>query len=773
MRNNLKFFAALLFWAFAIPAVAQQQAIGNWQVYLPQTDATTIAPAGNKVYVGTKYYLYEYHIANGSVRTLSGLNGFSELGIARMAYNSMVNALVVVYNSANVDVWKDGKVKNYPDIKRSNIAGEKQVNHLLPEGEKMYLSCSFGIVVFNLASGEFEDTFVIGPNGSNIKVYQVAIHNNLIVAATENGLYQADLTNPNLAFYTNWQQNTQIAPAGQPVEHVVFANNRFFAETGGILYQSEDLTQWEPVYGNAGWCIQAVETAFNKVAVCEWNGSCIANEANAGRVAVINPDFSIDLFEKWDVNRPIQAFPDEWGNVWAADLWRSLALMGANFSQTIVPEGPYSPNVFGLTTEANRLWVANGGINYSNWNTLFRTDGFGIYENGIWQGYGDRNTPFLADKLDILQIIKHPTQNLYYLASYYAGLLTYNGADFSLYNPQNSTLQTAVGDVRCRVSGLVYDAAGNLWVSNFGAPKAISVLTAQGEWQSFTTPFITGDPPNPLTQILVDDYDQKWVVAHKNGLLVFNHGASLQSTSDDNYKLLKSGSGLGNLPTNEVTCIAKDKDGAIWVGTAKGIGVYYCPYAIFTNGCDAVKPYVEVTGYGAYLLETEVVRAIAVDGANRKWVGTENGLWLLSSDGTVPLQYFTTQNSPLLSNFITAIAINGQTGEVYIGTDRGLVSYRSDATESSDANGKLVVFPNPVRPEYEGNIAIQGLAQNANVKITDIAGNLVFETTANGGTAIWNGKDYTGKKAASGVYLIFGSNTDGSDSVTGKFMIIR
>ncbi|HRI29822.1 MAG TPA: hypothetical protein PK715_17310, partial [Chitinophagales bacterium] len=201
----------------------------------------------------------------------------------------------------------------------------------------------------------------------------------------------------------------------------------------------------------------------------------------------------------------------------------------------------------------------------------------------------------------------------------------------------------------------------------------------------------------------------------------------------------------------------------------------YCPSLIFTTGCDAIRPFVNVTGFGAYLLETEVVRAIVVDGANRKWIGTENGLWLMSADGSAPVQYFTTSNSPLLSNFITALALDGQTGELYIGTDRGLVSYRTNATDGAAAQtGNISVFPNPVRPGYEGDIAVQGLGANANVKITDISGNLMFEATANGGTVIWNGQDYNGKKAASGVYLIFAAGgNDVNYADVAKLMIVR
>lgn len=774
MYRVLFLYAVLFLYSASFTAIAQPAALNSWRVYLPQTDATSLAYTADKVYVGTKFFLYEYNKTDGSINTLSSLNGFSELGIAQMTYNTNVNALLVAYNSSNFDVFRNGKVRNFPDINRSNITGEKTIYHLLPYGDKVYISCSFGIVLFNIVTEQFEDTYIIGANGTNIKVYQVATDDTNIVAATENGLYRADINHPNLAFFSSWEHLTTFMPEGMETKNIVYTNGLFYAEADGIIYQTTDLVDWNPIYGNSNWCIQSVEVSYNQVVICEWENGCNAIDQQKGRVVVINADQSIQQYEKWNLLRPIKAYTDESGNVWAADYWRSLIKMGTEYSETISPEGPYSSNVFSCSVLNNDVWVAHGGINYSNWNAKTSTEGYSVYSQGFWEGFGDRNTPALVDVDDILNIVKYPSQSTYYISSYNKGIITVNGTEFGRLDPSNSSLQYTVGDqTTCRIGGMTFDATGNLWVANFGTPNALSVMNTEGEWQSFTTPFIPGAPPNPFTQILVDDYNQKWVVAHKNGLLVFNHGTDFENITDDSYKLLKSGTNEGNLPVTEVNCLAKDKNGAIWVGTTKGIAVYYCPFSVFQNGCDAVRPYVDVTGFGAYLLETEVIRAIVVDGANRKWIGTENGLWLISPDGTEPLQYFTTKNSPLLSNFITSLSLNGESGELYIGTDRGLVSYRTDATDGGFTNGNLMVYPNPVRPEYEGEIAIKGAAENANVKITDIAGNLVFETIANGGTAVWSGRDYTGKKAASGVYLVFSSNSDGSDNAVTKFMIVR
>jgi hypothetical protein len=224
--------------------------------------------------------------------------------------------------------------------------------------------------------------------------------------------------------------------------------------------------------------------------------------------------------------------------------------------------------------------------------------------------------------------------------------------------------------------------------------------------------------------------------------------------------------------------MAEDLDGNMWVGTSSGPAVYYNPDAVFSGdnfyATQVIIPRKDGTIYGDLLLATETITAIAIDGANRKWFGTQNsGVYLMSADGLKQIYHFNTANSPILSNSITDIAIDPASGEVFIGTDQGVISFRSTATLGGDAFGKVYVFPNPVRPEYQGNIVVTGLIRDTNVKITDISGNLVFETTSLGGQAIWNGKNMDGKRASTGVYLVFCTNEDGSQTFITKLLFIH
>ena len=259
------------------------------------------------------------------------------------------------------------------------------------------------------------------------------------------------------------------------------------------------------------------------------------------------------------------------------------------------------------------------------------------------------------------------------------------------------------------------------------------------------------------------------------GVGVYSTNNTISDPSDDTFYCLQSGVGIGNLPSNTVYCLAKDLDNNIWIGTNNGIGIVSNCQAPFTSSppCDAQIPIVQYDQFAGYLFSGYNVRSIAVDGANRKWVGTDNGVWLLSSDASKIVYQFTQSNSPLPSNIIQSIAIDQVTGEVFIGTQEGLVSFRSTATEGGTSNSNVTIFPDPVPAGYTGTIAINGLVANADVRITDISGNLVYRTTALGGQAVWNGVDYKGHRPQSGVYLVFASSSDGSQTWSGKMVFIQ
>jgi hypothetical protein len=374
---------------------------------------------------------------------------------------------------------------------------------------------------------------------------------------------------------------------------------------------------------------------------------------------------------------------------------------------------------------------------------------------------------------DLVGVVRNPVNQKLYFASYGFGLLEWEGLGrFKVHNPDNSPLRTTLAGNNgyTRVPGLAVDAAGQVWVTNRhqqAEAPGLHVLKTDGSWQSFRFPgFADG---GNLEKILLDQNGFKWMTVSRKpdesarGLVVFDDRTG-------QYRHLSNNPGSGNLPGADIYALALDRNGPVWVGTDKGVAVFYEPALVFeSSSFPGVTPIIA----GRPLLQNQAVKAIAVDGGNRKWVGTDTGLWLFSAEGDQVIFHFTSANSPLPSDNILDIAINHGTGEVFVVTSAGLVSYRGTATVTEGPPDCAQVFPNPVRPGYAGQVGITGLPQDAIVKITDISGALVFQTKAAGGMVAWDLKDLKGRRVRSGVYLAFSASPDGRQSCLTKIAVVN
>ena len=367
--------------------------------------------------------------------------------------------------------------------------------------------------------------------------------------------------------------------------------------------------------------------------------------------------------------------------------------------------------------------------------------------------------------------------DLEYYASWYNGISVMEKGIHKTkygYNNTGGILDTTYySNNRIQISDLKIDNSNNLWGLNSQVDKPLFVKTSNENWYSFSmNQNIEG---LYFDKLLIDNSNQKWGIIYNKGLFVYNDNNTISNENDDQYKILNTSLGNGNLPSMNVKTIIKDLDGEIWVGTDAGITVFYYPSLVFSGyNFDAQQILIQEGEYGQYLLSSETINSMVVDGANRKWVGTKNsGLYLLSEDGLNEVKHFTKDNSPLFSDNIISLAINHENGEVFIGTEKGLLSYRSDATEGASNQGPTLVFPNPVREDYNGNIAISNLYKDAYVKITDISGNLVFETIALGGQANWDGTNIDNTKVGTGIYLVFSSNEFGQEKMVSKILFIK
>jgi len=773
----------------SLTASAQEVGIGQWRDHFPYQSLLAVAEGGGQIYAATSTAVFRYDKATSEITNLNKTNALNDVGILGLAWNEALATMVVYYQNGNIDLLKNNSSVNIGDIKRSSVIGDKGVYNAYMDGSIAYLACGFGIVVLDMANEEIRETWFIGPSGSKVQVNAITMTADSIYAATASGLFVANRFSSNLASFTNWHKRVDMGTAldDGPFNAVVHLGDRLLLNavvtgTGGdtLLVLGQDNT-WSRETSSFGQVTKEMTvTPDGQFVVLSHQTDIRVLDQQLNEQTLI---YSIS----GKLTKPQQAIRDAEGWVWIADAEQGLIrAQGNELGSAIVPNGPKTASAWRMAADNGTLYVATGAVS-GIWDSRFLKDGIHMRKNGQWSTM-DRSTSTLLDLgvnefggsvNDIICVAVDPDDPSHaFFGSWEEGLIEIrDGAPVQIYNQSNSALSEDVNPFQGAlfVSGLDYDNDGNLWITNARCNDPVVVLTKNGEWQHFSPGNLLGSNLL-LGEMIAAQNGYKWMVRPRgNGILVYNNGNTIPDTGDDQYKILNAQTGTGGLPTNDVYCLAEDLDGQMWVGTGQGVAVFYSPDAIF-NGSDydAQQILIEQDGNVQILLETESVISIAVDGANRKWIGTQgSGVFLISTDGREQVHHFTVENSPLPSNTVSNIAIDGSTGEVYMATESGIMSYRSDATFGENDNTCATVFPNPVRETYTGPIAVTGLVRTSEVKITDVSGNLVYRTTSTGGQAIWNGNDMNGNRASTGVYLVFVSDPSGSYKCNTKLLLAR
>ena len=757
-----------LFLLFPFCAVGQNSlpSLGQWREHLPYQVTIDVTASENTVYAATPLSLFSIDTKNGETERFSRVSGLSETGISTIRYDAASKKLYVAYTNSNIDVLTSNSIRNIPDVKRSAISGNKNIYGIYPDNRWCYLATGLGVIVLDAEKYEVKDSWFIGNNGGYVKTNGFTKTPSFFYAATDKGLKRTTVNNANPGDFRSWQtlsganglaQSVAKAVVNLANKAVVLQNDSLFVENGAV---------WTYFFAN-GLPVVSLNVSGNRLLIAQQNSSGDA------QVTVLNEQGTIQqiIRQQGAVVQPQKAI-ELGGEYWIADLSAGLVHVAGNSVENFKPNSPQNIVLGEMAVRNGVLWATAGTVN-SNWNYQYNPSGIFRFENGNWSAYNTYSYHQLDTVLDVITVAVDPRDNTAWAGSFGGGLVHIENNGPKTFK-QNSPIAATVGDPSSyRVAGLGFDQENNLWVSNFGSSQPLHVLKADNTWQSFTIPFFLNE--NALAQIVIDDADQKWIQAPLgNGILVFDQG-KFETPADDRWRLFKAGTGLGNLPSNEVLCLAKDKNGFIWAGTTNGVAVFQCPQETFsaTGGCEAILPVINEGAFANYLFKGQEVRSIAVDGANRKWMATASGVWLISPDGDKVLQNFTETNSPLLSNDVRKLAIDGASGEVFIATAKGLISFRGTATEAAETKGHVLVFPNPVPPDFNGTIGIRGLPENRVVKITEANGRLVYQTRSLGGQAVWNGKDYQGRKAATGIYLVIAVDNIKGEQVVAKIVFVR
>ena len=734
---------------------AQSIKVGEWRDHLSYFETFDVCAQGDLIYTSTDKALFVYNKNDQSIERLNTLNGLSDANVSAISSNQ--TTLIVGYENGNLDIIENNKTENLADIKRASIIANKRINSINIEADIAYLSCGFGIVVLDLQKREIKDTYYIGAGGTYMNIIGTSISNNKLYAATEQGIYTADLNQTNLADFQAWEKMSFKENA--KINLIETYAGKLFANIQGNTFNSDSLY----TYDGANWELfshpysnVSLKVSDNKLVVTSKYG---VNRYNEDLESLQNLSSGVFNFSKKEFRAGI--YLD--GEYWIADKNNGLLHYKNGNSEQIIPTGPHKSDVAQIQNFGDEIWLAHGSKD-ENWDPTWSKNELSILKNDFWSHTSTLIENEIHDPVAIAQ-----KGNITYVASWQDGLAELENKELSiLYNNSNSSLQKRFPhDDWTNIGALEFDSQGNLWCTNAQTLEPLSVQYTNGEWESFSLGNTVTENQN-LAKLLIDQNDQKWVQLKNNGLIVFD-----ETRSGTKAKKISNGENNGNLNSDRVFSMAEDLDGEIWIGTDNGVCVFYDPSAIF-EGEKAATIIVTQDGYNTHLLNGLLINDIEIDGANRKWFATNNsGVVLTSENGTEEIYHFTAENSPLFSNKVIDIEINQESGEVFFATDKGLISYRSGATEGSNDFSNVLVFPNPVKPDYEGTISIKGLLTDAVVKITDISGNLVYKTTALGGQANWDGKRTNGEEVNSGVYLIFCSDEDGNENHVSKLLIVR
>jgi hypothetical protein len=779
MRLSFKHWCCVLICLIAVNTLrAQSVGIGKFTDHLPYGTCNTLCKAGNKIYVAAGPGLFVYDTQDGSVQTMSKINTLSDLGVNSIAYSEKHQTVLIGYTTGNIDVIRNNKITNVPDIATASIQGVKTINNILVKDDYAYLSTGFGIVKFDIQRIEIKETYLIGDNATNIQVNEITFFNDSIFAATTEGLYVAKENTVNLVDFQNWSilqkmgtMNYSAINSSDSILAVCLKSTGSHSDT--ILTYNKSIWDYFDFPNNNFEDIEDIEYQNDEWLIAYTKAAWIISDNlfSAQKVSTYNlPDLK--------GIKPTKIIPGTGSDYWISD--NKFGLIHRNSPgrfESILPKGPYSYQSWDLNYANDELWVASGSLTPNKGNT-YQKKGMYRYKNNTWTSFYKKGFDTISDLTSVT--LSKFSPGLAYIGSWGKGLIeAKDGIIQNVFNATNSAISSNVISNHYAIGGSAFDKYNNLWVTVSGLPGAnvpFPLVAYDGtDWTSFTLDnnLVT---KTDIGDILVDGNGYKWMLSLNNGIFVFDDNGTVSDQSDDQQRLLATSESSGNLPTKLIYAIAEDDDGEMWIGTDEGLVIINNTAQIFEEGVTvtAERIIIEQDGGFYYLLETEKITAIKVDGGNRKWIGTASGgVYLISADGQETIHHFTSENSALFSDNIYDIEIFGSTGEVFFATDKGLISYMGDATDGDAYNGPTYAFPNPVRPDYTGLIGIKGLAENAEVKITDITGNVVYETLSEGTTATWDGNSLNGKRVQTGVYMVFSSSSDGAQKEVAKILFIN
>ena len=718
--------------------------VGTWRTHNSFNKLIGLTNTNTLLYAASSNAVFSYDIANTEIETITALSGLSDTQITTIAYNVNAQTIIIPYLNGNIDLLKNNKIRNFRALLNADINDSKRVNFIYSQDFLSYLCTDFGVLILDLENEEVKDTyFELGEQGAVLPIYSAVISEDSLYLGTETGIIRGNI-NDNLKDFNKWlRYNNSDGIPGITAKVILktpsgllaaLDNEGLFEFDGSSWIRKDLLTGVSFLFGSQDGGASLLTTSDG---VFRYDGTSITPIISD---LVVSPRAAIELDSEINI----------------ADAINGIVLINAD--NNIYPNGPFESDIVKLFGY-NDVIIALPRAYDNTFTAIGNTSGAFFFENGEWKNYNSTGYPqtiTIPEFLDITDAMYVYNSEKLYLSSFGYGVMEIDDSQYTIYDETNSTLTNASPGKNVKVTALDANSSG-LSVLNYDAIEPLHFLESTvNSWQGYSIPF----PASFSDQVLSFNNNTFWLKIPPNrggGILIYDRINARQLLLDNSI-----------LPSNRVNDMAIDREGKMWVATDKGIVYFFNAENILDESfIDPVKPIFE----GSILFNNEKITALAVDGGNRIWMGASSGLWLFARNGQEAVSHFKVEDSPLPSNEIIDLAINYQSGELFIATANGLVSYRGSSTAAGEQE-PLKIFPNPVNASETDIVTIEGVPTNADITITDSSGRLVFKTKANGNTAIWSGIA-SNSSISSGVYFVFVSTEDKGSKQVGKIGVVK
>lgn len=762
----------------ALPAVAQND---RWQAFPSLRNVQALAASGDALWVGTDGGVYRYAPATGEVERFTPVEGLSGVDVEALAYDATRDVVWVGYPDGALDRLDatSGTVRSFFEIAQADRFNARGINRIDVEADSLLISTEFGVVVFDAVRNEVSDTYerfgtlMAGTEVGDVLAAPLPDGQPGLWVGTREGIAYASLSAPNLR-----------EPSAWTVDLDTLADVLSLAAFDGTIFAGTEQGEAEE---GGGYRRQADGrwVRFTSATRSFWDLFVMGDDlvaVNVFQVLLVDPAGQTRSFQVPEAGNGFQTgTPGPGGMLWVGSSTEGLiafpsleGLEGGTVEpeRTVVPDGPLTNAILDLDVDPEGdVWTGFQSLNS-------RINGFARFDGTGWTNFGLANGA-LPDRATIRVAHADDFGNVWF-GTEGRGVFQYApDGEITLYTQENSTLEQSsqTNPDFIVTAGLDTDEDGRLWVSNRFVSPPLHVRTPDGTWMGIERP---SNVPTDLSydKIYIDSFGQKWITGYRgNGFLVLDTGADPVDADDDRAAVVRTTGSVGTgLPDAEVNAIIEDRSGRIWLGTDRGLATVFSPGSIFVGDPVQQVTWARTPDGASFFLRDLRIFDIAVDPADRKWLASDAGVWLLNADGDEVIANFTVENSPLPSNVVVAVEVDDASGAVYVATSGGLYRYEGDSLAPSPTAEDLFVYPNPVRAEGGAlpEIAITGLVDDADVRVLTIDGQVVASFRTRGGSVRWDGRDQrTGALVPSGVYIVAAAGQNGEGTAYGKIAVIR